>query len=322
MAQNSSTKAKIVVTDSTVSVKKLTEFGDVCQFSGNGQMPREMLLRELADAEALFCLLRDKIDDELLARAPKLKVVSTMSVGYEHIDLEACKKRGIRIGYTPGVLTDATAELGMALLLATTRKIPEAVRSAQNGGWKTWSPYYMCGKTLVDAVVGIYGLGKIGTCMANKIVAFKPKRIIYNNRKPVTDSPFEFVSFDELLQQSDFVIVCAAPSKENVKIFDKCAFSKMKKDSILINISRGILVDVEALTEALKNGRIGAAGLDVTDPEPFPTDHSLFRMDNCVILPHIGSATYATRDLMALTTEQNICNCLEGKEMVAELKID
>uniref|UniRef100_A0A914GWQ6 Glyoxylate reductase/hydroxypyruvate reductase n=1 Tax=Globodera rostochiensis TaxID=31243 RepID=A0A914GWQ6_GLORO len=320
MAQKLSSKAKIVVTDSTVSLKKLAAVGDVFQYSGHGQMPREMLLEKVADADALFCLLRDKIDEELLERATKLKVVGTMSVGYEHIDLEACRKRGVRIGYTPDVLTDATAELGMALLLATARRIPEAVRSAQTGGWKTWSPYYMCGKTLVDAVIGVYGMGKIGTCMANKMVAFKPKRIIYNNRRPVDSSPFEFVSFDALLAQSDFVIVCAAPSKENAQIFNRDAFAKMKKDSILINISRGILVDIEALREALRDGRIRAAGLDVTDPEPLPTDHPLFSMDNCVILPHIGSATYATRDLMASTTEQNICNFFQGIEMVAELK--
>lgn len=312
-------RAKIVVTDVTVKVPKLFELGQVYQYGIEGQMPRALLLEEISDAVALFCIIRDKIDHELLEHAKELKVVCTMSVGYEHIDVEECRKRGIRIGYTPGVLTEATAELGMALLLATARRLPEAIQSAKSGGWKTWSPYYMCGKTLVNSVIGIYGLGKIGLSIANKLVAFKPQRIIYHNRKPVKDCPFFYVPFDELLEKSDFLVISASPSNDNIRIFNKDTFDKMKKDSILINISRGILVNMDDLKGALESGLIGAAGLDVTDPEPLPTHHPLFRMDNCVILPHIGSATYITRNLMASTTEQNIYNFLTGKPMVAEL---
>ena len=282
-------------------------------------MPRELLLEKVADADAIFCLLRDKIDKEFLDHAKKLKMIGTMSVGYEHIDVQECRQRGIPVGYTPGVLTEATAELGMALLLTTSRRLLEANHSAKSGGWKTWSPYYMCGKALADSLVGIYGLGKIGLSIAEKLGPFKPRSIIYHNRKPIDECPYEYVSFEDLLSKSDFLFVCASPSGDNTRIFNKNAFAQMKEDSILINISRGILVDLNDLRVALETGTIGAAGLDVTDPEPLPTEHPLFQMPNCVILPHIGSATYATRNLMSATTEENICRFLTGKQMVAEL---
>ncbi|KAF7623479.1 hypothetical protein Mgra_00010226 [Meloidogyne graminicola] len=238
-------------------------------------------------------------------------MIGTMSVGYEHINLEECKRRGIRIGYTPDVLTETVAELGMALLLTTARRLPEAINSVKNGGWRTWSPYYMCGKSIENSVVGIYGMGKIGSSIANKLLPFMPEKIIYNNRKKREDSPHTFVSFNDLLAQSDFLIITATPSPENTRIFNKNTFKLMKKDSILINISRGILVNHNDLADALTIGLIGSAGLDVTDPEPFPLEHPLQNMDNCVILPHIGSATYCTRNLMAATTEENILNFFE-----------
>jgi len=315
-------KLKILVTDRSVWVPKLYEIAEVYQNPEEGQMPRAELLEHIKEADALFCLLRDKIDKPLLDKAKNLRVIGTMSVGYEHIDVAECKKRGITIGYTPGVLTEATAELAMALILATSRRIPEAVHSAKSGGWTTWTPYYMCGKALKDSTVGIYGMGKIGLNIAEKLRAFKPGKIIYTNRSPSKDAPkaFTYVPFEQLLKESDFLIVCATPSAENAKIFCKKNFSQMKNDAILINVSRGVLVCLDDLYDALKTGQIGAAGLDVTDPEPLPKDHPLFNLNNCVILPHIGSATFATRNLMASTTEDNIYNFLAGKPMVSELK--
>lgn len=315
-------KPKILVTDSAVWVPKLYEIGDVYQNPDEGQMSRDKLLEHVQDAEAIFCLLRDKIDKQLLDHAKNLKMIGTMSVGYEHIDVKECKARGIKIGYTPGVLTEATAELGMALLLATARRIPEAVQSAKTGGWTTWTPYYMCGKALLESTIGIYGMGKIGRNIAEKLLPFKPSRILYCNRSPIKDekeSRFTYVTFDEMLKESDFIIICATPTEENIGIFNKKAFSNMKNDAILVNIARGVLVNLTDLYEALKNKEIGAAGLDVTNPEPLPMNHPLFSMTNCVILPHIGSATFGTRNLMVSTTEDNIYNFLAGKPMVSEL---
>nr|CAD2138356.1 unnamed protein product [Meloidogyne enterolobii] len=313
MMSLNSAKPKILMTDSTFNLTKLKEIGDVIQHDSPGQMPRTLLEEKIVDVDALFCLVRDKIDSQILEKAKNLKMIGTMSVGYEHINLEECKRKGIRVGYTP------VAELGMALILATARRLPEAINSVKSGGWRTWSPYYMCGKSLANSVVGIYGLGKIGTSIANKIQPFMPEKIIYNNRKKKEDSPHTFVSFNDLLAQSDFLIITATPSPENTRIFNKNSFKLMKKDSILINISRGVLVNHNDLADALTLGLIGGAGLDVTDPEPFPLEHPLHSMNNCVILPHIGSATYATRNLMAATTEQNIINYFKGIPMVSEL---
>ncbi|KAI1727203.1 d-isomer specific 2-hydroxyacid dehydrogenase, NAD binding domain-containing protein [Ditylenchus destructor] len=319
---SSNPKPKILVTDSAVWVPKLYQVAEVYQNPDEGQMPRDKLLEHVRDAEAMFCLLRDKIDKELLDRAKNLKMIGTMSVGYEHIDVKECKARGIRIGYTPEVLTEATAELGVALLLATARRIPEAVQSAKTGGWTTWTPYYMCGKALLESTIGIYGMGTIGRNIAEKLLPFKPHRILYHNRTPIKDeceSPFTYASFEDLLKESDFLIICATPTEENIGLFNKNVFANMKNDAILINVARGVLVNLNDLYEALKNKEIGAAGLDVTNPEPLPVDHPLFGLANCVILPHIGSATFGTRNLMVSTTEDNIYNFITGKPMTSEL---
>ncbi|KAI6233712.1 C-terminal-binding protein-like Protein [Aphelenchoides fujianensis] len=227
----------------------------------------------------LFCLLTDKVDEELLDKCPQLKVIGSMAAGHDHIDVDACKRRSIKVGYTPNVLTEATAELAVALLLATSRRLLEANRSAESGGWTSWQPYYMTGKGLHGSTVGIYGLGTIGKSIAEKLEPFKPARILYHNRKARSDVPsYEYVDFDRLLAQSDFLVVSAAATPENKEIFNAERFGRMKKDAIFCNISRGSLVKTEDLVSALKNGQIGAAGLDVVNPELLPTDHPLFRL--------------------------------------------
>jgi len=316
-------RPKIVVTSKDVSVPKLREIADVYQNGVDGDLNREKLLAKTKEADAIFCLAHDKIDKELLDNAKNLKVIGTLSVGYDHIDLAECKRRGIRIGYTPGVLTEATAELGVALLLATSRRILEAVKSAETGNCTTWHmSYFLCGKALQGSTVGIYGLGAIGASLAEKLVPFKPEKIIYNNRKPKSNvsEKFTYVSFEELLRESDFLVICAAATEENKGIFNAEAFAQMKGDAILINVARGSLVKLADLHEALVEKRLGAAGLDVTEVEPLPLDHPLFKLQNCVILPHIGSANYSTRNAMAATTENNIYNFFLGKPMTCELK--
>lgn len=286
-------------------------------------IPRNEFLKLVSSTNAIYCSLSDKIDKELLdAAGPGLKVVATISVGYDHIDVAECKKRGIKIGYTPDVLTDATAELTLALLLATSRRLPEAIHEARTGGWVSWAPTWMTGPGLAGATVGIVGFGRIGIAVAQRIKAFNTSRILYFNRseKPEAKALGAVkVTFDELLEQSDFVICCSALVPETKEIFNKSAFEKMKKSAIFVNTSRGGTVDQDALIEALENNTIRAAGLDVTTPEPLPLDSPLFKLKNCIVLPHIGSASIEARNIMSELTAKNILAALKGTDMPAEL---
>lgn len=289
-------------------------------------VPREELLKQIIGKDALFCALTDKIDAEVIERAgAQLKCISTISVGYEHIDLEACKKKGIRVGYTPDVLTDATAELTLALLLATNRRLLEANKEVYNGGWKSWAPNWMCGQGLKGSRVGLFGFGRIGQEIASRLVPFKPSLITYTSR---TERPEDakkvqasYVSFDDMLTKSDFIIVCCALTPTTKEIFNSSAFAKMKRNCIFINTARGGVVDQTALYTALKEKRIMAAGLDVTTPEPLPLDDPLLTLENVVILPHIGSADINTRTEMSKITAMNILAGLKGEKMVAEVEI-
>lgn len=288
-------------------------------------IPHKDLLTSVQGKHAIFCALSDKIDKEVMdAAGPSLKVIATMSVGYDHIDVGECKKRGIKIGYTPDVLTDATAELTLALLLSTSRRLPEAQYEAKTGGWVSWAPTWMTGPGLAGATVGVVGFGRIGQAVARRVKAFNTKQILYFNRsvRPEADEiGAKKVDFNTLLTESDFVICCAALVPETKEIFNKDAFSKMKKKAVFVNTSRGGVVKQEDLIDALKTKTIWAAGLDVTTPEPLPLNSPLFKLDNCVVLPHIGSATIEARDVMAELTAENILKALKEKEMPAELKV-
>ncbi|XP_022823130.1 glyoxylate reductase/hydroxypyruvate reductase [Spodoptera litura] len=296
---------------------------DVKMSSHPSTMPREELLKAIAGVSGIFCSLTDRIDREVLdAAGPDLKVIGTISVGHDHIDLAECKKRGVRIGYTPDVLTDATAELTMALLLSTSRRLPEAQHEARSGGWKSWAPTWMTGPGLAGSTVGIAGFGRIGQAVARRVKAFNTKQILYFNRseRPEAQETGAIkVTFDELLTQSDFIICCAALVPETKEMFNKAAFEKMKKTAVLVNTSRGGTVDQDALIEALQNNTIRAAGLDVTTPEPLPLDNPLLKLPNCVVLPHIGSAAIETRNTMSELTANNILKALKGEPMPAEL---
>lgn len=270
-------------------------------------------------------MLTDKIDAQVLDSAgPNLKVVATMSAGYDHLDLIELKKRHIKVGYTPDILSSATAELTVALLLATSRRLLESSEEASNGGWQAWSPFWMCGPSLENSTVGIVGLGRIGLEVGKRLQPFGVKKFMYYNRseKPGAKAISAVkVSFDELLRESDFVIVTCALTPETSNMFNDEAFNKMKRTAVFINSSRGGTVDQPALIRALENKTIWAAGLDVMTPEPLPLDSPLFKLKNCVILPHIGSASIDTRNQMAILTVENILKGLNGEEMPAELKV-
>lgn len=326
-------KQKVLVTrnvpQAAIEIIKSSQSCDLDYWNSEDPIPRDELLKRVAGLDGLYCLLTEKIDSELLdAAGPQLKVVSTMSVGYDHISLPETTKRGIAVGHTPGVLTDATATLTVALLLATQRRLIEAAGEVKNGGWGTWKPLWMCGPTLTASTVGIVGFGRIGIAVAQRLAPFGVSRFLYCdvNKKPqsveklVTPNA-EHVDMDTLLRESDFVSAHTALTLETAGMFNKDVFSKMKRSAVFVNTSRGGVVNQEDLYEALKSGQIWGAGLDVTVPEPLPTDHPLLSLNNCVVLPHIGSAEESTREAMATLAARNLLAGLAGESLPAQAKL-
>lgn len=288
-------------------------------------MPRNELLQRAAGSHAILCMLTDKIDEELVnAAGEQLKVVSTMSVGYDHVDVEILKQRGIRLGYTPDVLTNSVADTTVALMLAASRRIPEAIAAAKEGDWGTWAPYWMTGQDLSESTIGIVGLGAIGIEVARRLTGFRCK-LLYTGRtrKEVIEQELgiEYVTQDDLLRRSDFVSIHSALNSETVGLCNEEFFSKMKQTAVFINTSRGGLVDQDALFEALVSNSIYGAGLDVTVPEPLPVDDPLFNLKNCVIFPHIGSASIKTRDAMTRIAVANTDLALKDEKMQYEVGI-
>lgn len=281
--------------------------------SADVAMPRNQLLERVQGVSGILCMLTDKIDAELLdAAGDQLRIVSTMSVGYDHIDAEESKKRGIELGTTPGVLDDAVADLAIALMLNVSRRIPEAIKAAKDGEWGTWAPYWLTGQDLSHSTVGIIGMGAIGAAVTRRLKGFGCT-VLYAGRsqKPELEHELgiQYVSQDELLARSDFVSVHTALTPDTAEMCNAEFFAKMKSTAVFINTGRGGLVDQNALYDVLSQNLIFGAGLDVTTPEPLPVDHPLFTLENCVILPHIASASIRTRDAM---TDLAVENLLHG----------
>jgi glyoxylate reductase len=296
-------------------VGDLHEYFDVKIGKADERGIDESLTRFLPEAEGILCLLDDPIPEDILDQAPKLKVVSNMAVGVDNIDVPACTKRGIPVGHTPGVLTEGTADLTLALLLAVARQILRASLDAREGRWSNWDPTGWLGTDLNGAIVGIVGLGKIGTAVAERLKAFGADLIFTNrSRQPEKEKTLQAkqVELDELLRISDVICLHLPLTPETENLIDEKAFQKMKSSSILINAARGKVVNTAALVKALKEGKIRAAGLDVTDPEPLPPDHPLYELENCLITPHIGSATENTRKTMAGIAIDNLKAGIQG----------
>lgn len=292
----------------------------------NNEVPisREKFLESVKDCDGLFCTLSDKVDKELLDSAKNLKAIATCSVGYDHVDMKECLSRNISVGYTPGVLTDATAELTIGLLLNTSRKISESMIAAKTGEWKDWKMLWMCGQGLSGSKVGILGLGRIGLAIAKRLENFDTEKIMYHNRNINTEANergFEYVSLERLLSESDFLICTCALTSETKNFFDIEKFKQMKKNAIFINISRGTVVNQDDLVKALKENLISGAGLDVTTPEPLPIEHELFKLANCCITPHIGSAELSTRNKMAMISAKNLIEGLNMRPMPYQIKL-
>ncbi|KAG8512202.1 Glyoxylate reductase/hydroxypyruvate reductase [Galemys pyrenaicus] len=299
---------------------------EVEQWDSDEPIPTKELERGVAGAHGLLCLLTDRVDKKLLDTAgANLKVISTLSVGVDHLALDEIKKRGIRVGYTPDVLTDATAELAVSLLLATCRRLPEAIEEVKNGGWTSWKPLWMCGYGLSQSTVGIIGLGRIGQAIARRLKPFGVQKFLYTGRQPrpqeAAEFQAEFVPTAQLAAESDFIVVACSLTPATKGLCNKDFFQQMKKTAVIVNISRGDVVNQDDLYQALTSGQIAGAGLDVTTPEPLPTNHPLLTLKNCVILPHIGSATHGTRNTMSLLAANNLLAGLRGQPMPSELKL-
>ena len=285
-----------------------------------GEMPPspEELRQACARADGLYCMLTDTVDAALLDAAPRLKVVSTMSVGYDHIDVAACRGRGILLGHTPGVLDETTADLAFALILASGRRIAEADRFVRAGKWETWSPMFMTGQEVHGATLGIVGFGRIGQAVARRAKGFG-MRLLYHSRspKPGEAEPLgaEYRSLDDMLRESDFVSLHVPLTEETRGLIGTRELGLMKPTAHLVNTARGPVVDQRALYEALQEGRIAGAGIDVFETEPVPTDDPLLTLENVTLLPHIGSATVATRTKMARMAAENLAAGVQGKPM-------
>lgn len=287
----------------------------------HGHLPPspEKLLEKAAACDGLLSLLTDRIDAALLDACPKLRVVSNYAVGFNNIDVDAATARGICVGNTPGVLTEATADLAFALLIAAARRVVDGHLYAQSGKWQTWEPMGHIGQDLEGRTLGIVGMGRIGQALARRCRGGWGMNVLYNDLHRNEEAERELgarrVDLGELLAQSDFVSLHANLTEGTRKMFDRAAFRKMKRTAVFVNTARGPCVDEAALHEALRDGIIFAAGLDVTDPEPPAHDNPLLRLHNCVVAPHIASATVKTRNAMSDIAADNLILGLEGKPL-------
>lgn len=280
-----------------------------------------VLAEKIAHVDGLVSLLTDKLDGPVLDKAPKLKVVSNFAVGFNNIDVKACTERGIAVGNTPGVLTDATADMAFCLLIAAARRVVEGHQYTVSGAWKTWEPLGHLGQDLAGRTLGIIGMGRIGYAMAKRCHGGWGMKVLYfdlyENKQAKTDFGARKVDLDTLLAESDFISLHADLNDTTRNIINRTSLKKMKKSAVLINTARGPLVDQNALAEALQAGTIFAAGLDVTEPEPPMMDDPLLKMPNVVIAPHIASATVQTRNQMAEICARNLIAGLTGQPLPA-----
>ena len=279
---------------------------------------RTELLQHARGMDGLLCLLTDRIDGEVMDTAgSQLKVISNHAVGFDNIDVPAATTRKLPVGNTPDVLTDATADFAFALMMAVARRIPEAERYVHDGKWKTWGPMTLLGVDLQGATLGLIGFGRIGKAVARRATGFDMRVIYYDPKEKKYDPDTKAVQadFETLLKESDFISLHTPLTSDTRHMINREAFSKMKPSAVLINTSRGPVVDMAALYEVLREKRIFGAGLDVTEPEPLPLDSPLLTLDNIVIAPHIASASQTAREKMSWMAAQNLIAGLKGERL-------
>ncbi len=305
--------ARIAVTrridDDSLSI--LAGAGEVVRWDDDLPPDRDHLIALLDGADAALTLLTDRIDADLLDRCPSLRVVSNLAVGYDNIDVAACTAREVAACTTPNVLTQTTAEFAIALLMAVARQVVPAARAAREGEWKTWYPFRFLGRDLAGATFGIVGLGRIGAAVAEMATGLG-MRVVYSGGSETDRYPR--IALATLLSTADVVSLHVPATPATHHLIDARALGLMKSDAILLNTSRGTVIDSDALVAALDAGRLFGVGLDVTDPEPLPPDHPLYRFDRVTIVPHIASATLTTRKRMSALAAENIVAVLAGTE--------
>ena len=317
-------KNKIVVCSGKirpVAVEYLQDKVTLRSWQQRGRVPEEQWNAWLREADALYSSGNIRIDEALLQKAPKLQVVAQASVGYDNFDVEACRAHNVKIGNTPGVLVNAVADLAYGLLIDTARGVVRGHLHTKAGLWGERKAPGM-GVDLYGKTLGVAGFGDIGSAIAKR-AQVSGMRVIYHNRhRRLNDSALgaTYVSWETLLHESDFIVVAVTLNPSTQGMFDEAAFAAMKDGVRFVNISRGKVVDTDALYRALQSGKVAAAGLDVTDPEPLPGEHPLLTLPNITVTPHIASATEETRDEMALVTAQNIIAALAGQPMLAQVK--
>jgi glyoxylate reductase len=281
--------------------------------------PRYELIKEkILDKAGLLCLLTDQIDSALMDAATELKVISQCAVGFDNIDVAAATARGIIVGNTPGVLTDATADFTFTLMLSAARRVVEGMDYVRAGKWETWGLTLLLGQDVYGATLGIIGMGRIGQAVAKRARGFAMRVLYYDQQRlPEVEQSLgvEYCSLDDLLAEADFVSLHVNLTPETKSLIGARELGLMKPNSVLVNTARGPIVDPEALYAALKSGSIAAAALDVTDPEPLPTGHKLLSLSNLIVVPHIASATVTSRTQMALIAVRNLVAGLEGKPL-------
>lgn len=312
-------KPKVFVTRNLPGAA-LNRLHDICEvdiFENETPPPFEILKARVQDKDGLLALLTDRVDGKLFDAAPKLKVVSNYAVGFDNIDVPEATKRKIPIGHTPSVLTETTADLAFALLMASARRLQEGADLCRTGGFHTWSPSMLLGCDVYGAVLGIVGMGRIGRALARRARGFSMEVIFCGSERTV-DTEIEGaarVPFAELIRRSDFVSLHAPLTPATRGLINREVLSAMKPTAVLVNTARGGCIDQEALYTALHDGIIAAAALDVTDPEPLPPTHKLFSLQNCLIVPHLGSGTMATRSQMAHMAVDNLLAGLSGERL-------
>jgi glyoxylate reductase len=302
-------------------LKELKKRYEIEIHSGKIPIPKSKLLSKIGNIEGLICFPYDKIDSELIDNAKNLRVISTYSVGFDHIDTQYAKKKKIRVGYTPEVLTDTTADLAFSLMLDVLRRVSEGDRIIRSGKWKQiYGAYDYVGIDLQGKTLGIFGLGRIGSTLAKRAKSFNMK-IIYHNRNPISKNKekslgIKYVTFDKLITSSDVISIHVPHTKETNHLFDMKIFKKMKKTAFLVNTARGKIVNEKDLIIALNKKIIAGAALDVYESEPINEKHRLTKIQNVVLTPHIGSSTKETRAKMAEITVKNLNLGINGKSPI------
>ncbi len=306
------TRARIYITRRIPepAVELLKSHFDCAQWDfAEERAPRDVLLREAAQSDGVLAQLSDRIDDEFLQAAPRCRIVANMAVGYDNADVPAMTARGVQLTNTPDVVTESTADVAWALLMAAARRVVEGHKLIEDGGWKGWSPFFMLGQDVAGATIGIVGAGRIGAAVARRARAFDMS-ILYHNRKPSPQLEAAlgagYRTFDALLRESDFVVMTAPLTGETRGLFNARAFALMKSSAVFVNVARGGVVVEADLVGALKAGRPWAAGVDVFEHEPTPRDNPLLSLPNFVATPHVGSATLRTRTKMAMLAAKNL----------------